>query len=387
MTDLRQALDAALPPAGHTPSAYTQVVARARRLRRRRRMTRMSAPLLACALVAVAITTALPGPEASGETRIALHGRAVQTRQGLGSVWTLTCDLRCGGAGKGSRGRILRVEPRTATIKSAMPVSGAQDFAVGSDSVWVANFYESTVVRLDPDTGETVAEIKLALPEPVAADDTRFLPVSIAAAKDAVWVSSGRGYVARIDPRTNRVTARIATPADASGNLVASSSEATVAASVFGVVHIDADSGAATTEVVSGPHDTRLAVDQLATAGGTVWAYGTLARKTTDDTGHTDWTLTDTQEVTALPATGGRRSRLLRLTPAGRWNIAYGDGQLWAANFRSGALRQLSERGRLSHTTLRVQGPGTLVAVTRHAVWATTPSGILRKISSRREAR
>ena len=72
------------------------------------------------------------------------------------------------------------------------------------DAVWVANYGEDALLRVDPDTGRISARIPM--PEP--------LGVACGGAGD-VWVSSGVAGVRRVDPRRNAIAATADTPRSA----------------------------------------------------------------------------------------------------------------------------------------------------------------------------
>ena len=70
--------------------------------------------------------------------------------------------------------------------------------AVGQGSVWVSNYNDGTVSRIDPATHAVV---------PIQVEST---PTGIAVGADAVWVANSySGTVSRIDPADDRVVSRI----------------------------------------------------------------------------------------------------------------------------------------------------------------------------------
>jgi streptogramin lyase len=76
--------------------------------------------------------------------------------------------------------------------------------------VWVSNYLDSTITRLDPAAGEVIAEI-----------DTEFGPQVMAEAGDGLWVSSvDSDAVQRIDPATNEPDPAIGTEALPDGLLL-----------------------------------------------------------------------------------------------------------------------------------------------------------------------
>src|SRR2546428_12078274 len=97
--------------------------------------------------------------------------------------------------------------------------------SVGAGTLWILKNDEQMVLRVDPRSQRVLARIALG-----------FVPFDIAATDNAVWIT---GYwadqLARIDPKTNEVVARLTVPDGASG--VAVSDEAVwVASTIAGVV-------------------------------------------------------------------------------------------------------------------------------------------------------
>ena len=79
------------------------------------------------------------------------------------------------------------------------------DVAAGDGALWITS--DGALLRVDPKTGSTVASIAVA--------GNSLFP--IAAGPSAVWVGvlasdKSHGLLARIDPATNRVTARMSAP-------------------------------------------------------------------------------------------------------------------------------------------------------------------------------
>lgn len=84
--------------------------------------------------------------------------------------------------------------PQVATIKVG---GGSSGVAVGPQDVWVSNYDDGTVSRLDPASGRVLATI----PVGKAGGD-------IVACPDVVWVISDSRFIARIDPTSRQVTGR-----------------------------------------------------------------------------------------------------------------------------------------------------------------------------------
>lgn len=181
----------------------------------------------------------------------------------LGRLWVPLCDL----------GRIARVDEKTLGV--GLPVDlGIADpagrLAAGVGSVWVASGKTGIVSRIDPDSGQVVAELRVA-GEPssiVFAEDALWItsaagdvlthvdahtntvedtvkvgprPGRLAVGEGAVWVlNRGDGSVSRVDPKTHKVDATMAVgPQAAAGEIAAGAGAVWVSASGLPLVRID----------------------------------------------------------------------------------------------------------------------------------------------------
>ncbi len=127
------------------------------------------------------ITATIPLPGAPlAETSVAA---------GEGSVW-VTVDHPA---------RLVRIDPRTNRITTTTGVPAlAGGLRAGLGGLWFASA-SGTVVRLDPKTGDRVAEIQ-------AGSVPRFTAIG----GGSVWVLNQKdGTVSRIDPKSNKVVATI----------------------------------------------------------------------------------------------------------------------------------------------------------------------------------
>ena len=114
---------------------------------------------------------------------------------GAGAVWITDANSPT----------LLRIEPEYARVvqRIALPTEGVAQpsvtgtVAVGAGSLWVAHG-SSRVARLDPDTGRLLASVEVPAANSVAVGD------------GSVWVAgSDVGLLAKIDPATNSVVARV----------------------------------------------------------------------------------------------------------------------------------------------------------------------------------
>ncbi len=378
---------AATEPAAAPQALDAGVIEDARRRQRRRRGL-LSAVALA-AIVAAAAGFILTGGGSTGRvsdprsssvpavsTARVLSGTPIQTANALGSVWVLTCERNCSAPPqKQSFGRLFRVNSHTGQIVQRIDVTDPQAFAIGDGAAWIVDFYAGRVKRVDPRTGRTIQTVSLPLLKRLGPDGRRFLPSDISAGRGAVWVASARGWLAEINARSGRVVSLVRAPFDATGHVVVGAHGTWVAESSLGVgVVRPGDSRLKLLAIKTGSG--QVAADQLALGGGLVWAYGEIAASASRNGGGV---LTNTARLITLDQRTGRIVHQLRF-PAGPYEIAYGSGGLFAANSRTGRLFRIDTRYRV-HALRPVRGPGTLIAVTPGTIWATTKSGVVRRIA------
>jgi YVTN family beta-propeller protein len=123
---------------------------------------------------------------------------------GRGAVWIPTAD-----------GRLLRVSPHPNSVSAqALHLVGgpASAPAVGMGALWLAAYAgHGEIQRIDPQAvgiSSTNAEAVAALSGTARTPGT---PLDVAVGEGAVWAVDGRGVVVRIQPKTMRVAATIAT--------------------------------------------------------------------------------------------------------------------------------------------------------------------------------
>jgi YVTN family beta-propeller protein len=122
-----------------------------------------------------------------------LGSRPYGLAAGVGSVWVASQSLDT----------LARVNPQTLAVIKRIRV-GYEAFAAafGAGSVWVSMEADGTVVRIDPRSNKVVARIHGFVD-----------PNGLAYAYHALWVSDlAAGRVVRIAPGANRITARVRIP-------------------------------------------------------------------------------------------------------------------------------------------------------------------------------
>ena len=176
---------------------------------------------------------------------------------GLGGVWVPVLEGF----------RLARVDPRTNRETASFPGIFTQAIT-GAGSVWALHFEEGTrdwggdwkgrtVVRIDPRTNKIVARIRFR---------NVLGNVGIAFGEGAVWVATGQRSIARIDPDANQAVARIAvngvpeTLAVGEGAVWAALSDGRVA-------RIDPDRNRVVATIRTGTY-----LNYVAVGAGAVWA-------------------------------------------------------------------------------------------------------------------
>src|SRR5262245_37458499 len=132
-------------------------------------------------------------------------------RAGLGGIWITYF----------SEDRLAHVDPETGNVVAEIDVgSGPRFLDVGEGGVWVMDQSDGSVSHVDPTSDTVVATI------PVDAES--IFGGDLTVGSGSVWLRASSELVARIDPATDRVVARIG-PAQASGGAHASDGQLWIA--------------------------------------------------------------------------------------------------------------------------------------------------------------
>jgi hypothetical protein len=359
-----------------TPDGLERTLRRAER--QRRRGSRLRTAVASLALAAIATATAvvgLPGrtPDAAA-TSVAMPGQIIDAVGTSGGMWALTCTARCDDPAA-SAGRLVMVDAATGQIERSIAVESPQAVSAAGDSVWTVDFWHGTVTRYSARTGDRVATVSLTLPEPVVQDDTRFLPAEISASEDDVWVTTGRGYVARIDATKNRVTAMIK---GATGP-VASAGGAVWVGQDLELGRIDPVTQTMSRTTIDGPGDRRLSIGSLSLVDGRLWVGGEWARPSRDAVGNEDWTVTDEAVLVEIDPTTGKVQSETALPPG---TTVRGEDRdsLWLGQPRAGRVLQFSApEGRIV-ASADVRATGAIVPAGDQRVWVAHSSREFRLV-------
>ena len=239
------------------------------------------------------------------EDAVSLGSAPSSVAVGEGSVWVLDADDKT----------VTEIDPETRSVQRVFSTSSTPtDIAAGGGALWIGNAptegltdFPASVSRVDPESGVVLETIPL--PAAAGGHPTGmggFSRQKLAAASDAVWVVNPDQSVSRIDPRTNRVVARI----EAKAQAVAAGEGDVWVAEEGGIAEIDAGTDTVSRRV---PVDADF-VAALAVGAGAVWVADPL-----------DGSL---WRVDRNPPFAKRRIELARWVNG----VSFGAGAVWATN-------------------------------------------------------
>ena len=312
---------------------------------------------------------------------------AVGVAIALAAGATLVAVLTSGGGGTHTSVAANSIVALDASdsVAATVPV-GARPVAMTSlaGALWVANFDDQTVTRVDVSSGRVVRTIPVG--------DT---PIGIAATSEGVWVADGVGGLSRIDPSYNRLTSTRVLAASDPGSPETLAPRPVLAA--FGSVWVvDPDGLVARVDPRTGRRIASVDVGNLpsaiASGAGSVWvtngADGTVTRidaatllTTTIPVGHGPAAVA-VNDAGAWVADAGDDT-LVRIDPetnavAGSTQI--GDGPaailstptaLWVANARDGTVMRLDPQTGHVEKTIHLGGMPNALAYTAGRVWVS----------------
>jgi streptogramin lyase len=105
---------------------------------------------------------------------------------------------------------LARIDPKAKEAKFGEPIAGVQKPCAGMvnafNSLWTGDCADGALVRIDPKTAKVTAKI---------ASGIGSAAIALAATADSVWLlTDTRGTLSRIDPLQNEVVAELRLPAD-----------------------------------------------------------------------------------------------------------------------------------------------------------------------------
>lgn len=291
---------------------------------------------------------------ASVEGTFPVGGGPGNVTVGAGGVWVINADDQT----------VTRIDPQTNTERTFGTRGIPLGLAAGVRSLWVENDsgrrllggvpVGGSVSRLDPDTGATLATVRLRSRN--GASDVGTL-ASIAVSAAGVWVVNPDATVSRIDATASRV---VQTIRQVSASEVVSGPEGTWALEGNTIARLTSSgSGVArrVTVPAGGPYGPGLG--SIAVGNGALWA--------TDPSAGTLWRID-------LGPTGVQRTIPLAVGVA---DVTYGAGAVWVSNSLTGTVSRIDPKTNSVAKAIAVGNtPGSL-AVGNGAVWVavTGPPG------------
>jgi hypothetical protein len=271
----------------------------------------------------VLVTVSRPAPQPRWQIgHVTISGTEMSSgATGFGSLWTY--DL--------NSGQVLRADQRAHRVLAKIRVRAELPFtalAIGDGAVWTVPVQQIThasvprrpvpvtLSRIDPRTNRVVARVTLH----------GLRPVDLAAAGGAVWVW-GEAGAQRIDPARGRATASISVPGQRIKGLVATDTRVSVVTDFGRLVTFDARTGARLTAFTVGAP---LFHEQLVAIGDAVVVDGQqndTIESIDTTTGRTHWIARLGSSPLDLTSTGGR---LWLLMPHELLALDPGDGHIVA---------------------------------------------------------
>jgi branched-chain amino acid transport system substrate-binding protein len=227
--------------------------------------------------------------------------------------------------------------------------------AAGAGGVWVGNTdasssvktFTESVSRLDPESAIAVETIELPRGRPILSG-YGFSRRQIAVTRNAVWAINPDQSISRIDPRTNRLVARVA---GTRAENIAAGAEGVWIVEEGGIAEIDPRTNAVARRI-DVPAES---LAPLAVGAGAVWIA--------DPSGGSVWRVDPAPNPSDV---------VLRQIPLDRWvgEVAFGEGAVWATNEIADRVYRIDPRTNEPQAFTGLTAPRG-VAVGEGSVWVT----------------
>jgi len=227
-------------------------------------------------------------------------------------------------------------------IRAVVPLgTSPSTMAAGDGAIWVANYNQDTVSRIDPATRAVVQTIQAGT-----------TPTGVAVGAGAVWVTNNYGQsVSRIDPAVNRVVQTIPV-GNAPDGIALGYGSVWVANSSDGTLsRIDAVTGGVTDTISLGG----AGATDVAVGAGSVWVSDEPGDRVVRVDPQAD-------QVTATINVG-----------SGPTAIGFGIGSVWVANSLDGTVTRIDPASNAVDATIPVGDGADAIAIGRGAVWVSSP--------------
>jgi branched-chain amino acid transport system substrate-binding protein len=280
---------------------------------------------------------------------VPLGGTPARVHASSGQVWVSNDDART----------VALVDPRGPAVARVARIRAfPSDFAVGEGAVWVVDRLRGRLVKISPDYATVVGTSRSGSTATMSTIDDRFDvdPWSVAAGAGGIWITDGSSTLRRAEPRNGRIVRRLHAGVPLNGVAVGEHAVWAISGSSAGVLRIDPRTGKVTARVaIVASRGTRSPYPiALAVGLGSVWVLNaTAASVTRIDPDQAGVTATIPLGVERVP----RR-------------IAVGAGAAWVAD-ADGTLARIDPRTN-ALTTTAIAPSLYDVAVDAHGVWVTS---------------
>ena len=280
---------------------------------------------------------------------VPVGGAPARVETSGGRVWVTNDDART----------VALVNAREPAIAKVVRTNAfPSDFAVGEGAVWLVDRLRGRLVKIDGDYGAVVGTSRTGSTATLSTVDDRFDldPWSIAAGAGGIWITDGSSMLRRAEPRTGTVVGRYDLGVSLNGVAAGAHAVWAISGSSATVLRVDPRTGRVTARIAivarrgtQSPYPIAVAV-----GSGSVWVLNaTTASVTRIDPVQAGVTTTIPLGVERVP----RR-------------IAVGAGAAWVAN-ADGTLARI-DRSTNALTTTSIALSLYDVAVDRHGVWVTS---------------
>lgn len=303
--------------------------------------------LVVAAVVAIAFTAGSRSPAATLRSNsVAVidpaTNKAIADVPIGGSLYALTVGGGAVWAANGDDGTIVQIDPETMQVVRTIGVPGIGDIAFGAGTVWARGDDGRRIVRIRPTVPNLRATI--AIRQLGRGLDPAEQSRRMAFGAGSLWAVDGLSGIARIDPKTNSVVARL----DLGGSSPKEITFSRGSLWVLGqkLVQIDARSTRIVGAADFGQRTWNLAAGEDALwvsdkKGNSVWRVNPLLRRA-------DRTIPVGQKPTAVTA---------------------GGGSVWVANSYDGTISRINPTTDEVVATIRVQYQPTHLAFGRGKLW------------------
>jgi YVTN family beta-propeller protein len=276
------------------------------------------------------------------EATVAVGYTPTSVAVGAGAVWALNADDQT----------ISRIDPESKHVETFGVGATPTDLAAGGGALWVGagggdshevGALTSRLLRVDVVSHTVRARVDLPAG---GARGSNGAPGQVAVGDGAVWVVGGGNTLARLDPRSARVTAVVHGLSVRSIAVGSGSVWATVADS-SDLAEIDARTARVRRRVsIPAAH-----LDALAVGAGAVWVA--------DAFDGTLWRVEPGAKITTKTIDVG----------AGVDGVAVGAGRVWVMNGLRGTIARIDPQGNAVTKTIAVGGTPRDLAIDAHGVW------------------